>query len=333
MLPDLKLAVTPPARLYRECNDFLRFLRTAAQKHSVTISFSADDAGTFELCVPGNQCWNLDLFLQEIVFHRGLYYYLCAVPNRKEVARYVVAPIFENLRASRFRVTYPVQIYRHLLAGEPHWAGGELFEEEAHEFELLFQKLNLKEISGWEFVLRTDDLLTEWMLGQLNHPKGVQSPTFTSLLGMCAKHNILRTKEVRRLFDKIHSMRTRGLHRLEREIPAGEIAKIAQDLYSVFEWIDEYWQAQDEKTTRLSGKRYRRIRFGKEYLLKGMPTEFATVWQELMKRPCGDCGVIAGEFHLEGCDIEVCPRCHGQFWGGSCCKTNEDFEYDNRRKK
>lgn len=332
MNPDLELSVTPPARLYQECNDFLRFLRTAAQKHSITISFSADEAGRFGICVPGKECWNLDLFLQEIVLHRGLYYYLCGVPNRREVARYVVAPIFEKLRGSRFSVTYPVQIHRHLLTGAPHWAGGDLLEREGHEFELLFQKLNLKEISGWEFVLHTDDLLTEWMLGQLNHAKGAQSPSFTSLLGMCARQNILRTKEVRKLFDKVHSMRTRGLHRLEREIPDADIAKIAQDIYSVFEWIDDYWQAQSEKTVRLSGKRYRRIRFGKECLLKGMPSEFTTVWQELMTRPCGDCGVIAGELHLDGCDLEVCPRCHGQYLG-ICCRTDEDLDHDNRRKK
>jgi hypothetical protein len=171
-----------------------------------------------------------------------------------------VAPIFECLRASRFSVTYPVQLHRHLLTGAPHWAGGDLLEKEGHGFEVLFQKLNLKEISGWQFVLHTDDLLTEWMLSQLSHPKGVQSPSFTSLLGMCAKPNILWTKEVRKLFDKVHSMRTRGLHRLDREIPDADIAKIAQDIYSVFEWIDDYWQAQSEKTVRLSGKRYRRRR-------------------------------------------------------------------------
>jgi len=332
MYPDLKVTISPPARLFQECNDFLRFLRTAAHKHSVTVSFSANDAGMFEIRVPGKECWNLDSFLQEIVLHRGLYYHLCGVPNRREVAKFVVAPVFECLRASRFSVSYPVQLHRHLLKGAPHWAGGDLLEKEGHEFEVLFQKLNLKEISGWQFVLHTDGLLTEWMLSQLSHPKGVQSPSFTSLLGMCAKRNILRTKEVRKLFDKVHSMRTRGLHRLEREIPDADIAKIAQDVYSVFEWIDDYWQAQGEKTVQLFGKRYRRIRFGNEYKLKGMPVEFATVWQELMKRPCGDCGVIVGELHLDGCDLEVCPRCHGQYLG-ICCRTNEDFEYDNQRRK
>ena len=47
MLPDVELTVTPPVRLYQETKDFLRFLRTAAQKHSVTVSYSSSDTGTF----------------------------------------------------------------------------------------------------------------------------------------------------------------------------------------------------------------------------------------------------------------------------------------------
>jgi hypothetical protein len=329
MLPDVKLTITPPVRLFQETKGFLRFLRTAAQKHSVTVFFSANDTGMFEVSIPGKECWDLDSFLQEIILHRGLYYYLCGVANRREVAKYVVTPIFEKLRTSRFSVAYPVQIQKHLLTGAPHWAGGELLEEGAHQFEILFQKLNLKEVSGYEFVRDTDDLLTQWMLRQLRHPQGSQSPKFNVLVGMCAKQNILRTKEVRKLFDKVHSMRTRGLHRLEREIPDSDIAKIAQDIYSVFEWIDDYSRAQNEKAVRLSGKRYRRFRYGKEPFPKGTPDDFAVVWQEVIKRPCHDCGVICGELHLDGCDMERCPRCRGQYL--SCgCRTEEDDEYDNR---
>jgi hypothetical protein len=36
----------------------------------------------------------------------------------------------------------------------------------------------------------------------------------------------------------------------------------------------------------------------------------------MMTRPCHDCGVIAGELHLDGCDMELCPRCDGQYM---CC--------------
>ncbi len=331
MQPDVKLTITPPARLFEDTKRFLRFLSTAAQKHSVTVSSSANNAGTFEVSIPGKESWHLDSFLQEVILHRGLYYYLCGVPNRREVARHVVTPIFEELRGARFSVIYPVQIQRHLIAGAPHWAGGELLEETAHRFEILFQKLNLKEVGGFEFVRDTDDLLTEWMLRQLRHPKGTPSPKFNALLGMCAKRNILRTKEVRKLFDKVHSMRTRGLHRLEREIADSDVAKIAQEIYYVFEWVDDYARAQKEKTVRLSGKGYRRIRYGKERWLKDAPDSFAATWLEIIKQPCHDCGVICGELHLSGCDVESCPRCGGQYLGCTC-RTEEDDEYDNGRR-
>ena len=327
MLPDLQMSITPPARLYQETREFLRFLRTAALKHSVLITFSVDDSGTFKIVVPGKQCWSLDSFLQEIVLHRGLYYYLCGVVNRREVAKVIVAPIFEELRTSRFSVTYPVQILRHLLNGTAHWAGGELLEPSAHQYEILFQKLNLKEVSGYEFIRDTDDLLMQWMLSRLKHPKGAQSPPFKALIGMCASANILRTREVRKLFDKVHSLRTHGLHRLEREIPDSDISKIAQDIYSTFEWIDDYTEAQKNKTVRLSGETYRRIRFGKEPLWDGATEDEATMWRELARRPCHDCGVIKGEFHLDGCDWEHCPRCKGQYL--CCgCRTEEDDEWD-----
>ena len=330
MLQDLKLSITPPVRLYQEARDFLRFLRVAALKHSVSISYSTDDSGTFTIIVPGKDCWNLDSFLQEIVLHRGLYYYLCGSINRREVAKLVVAPVFEALRSSRFSVTYPVQILRHLLDGTAHWAGGELLESTAHEYEILFQKLNLKEISGYEFIRDTDDLLTQWMLQSLNHPKGTQSPPFKNLIGLCVAANTLRTKEVRKLFDKVHSLRTRGLHRLEREIPDAEISKIAQDIYSTFEWIDDYSQSQKEKTVVFAGKRYRRIRFGTEPIPRDASDNFKTIWAEVITRPCHDCGVVAGELHLDGCDMERCPRCDGQYMCCDCRIEQDGVEAADR---
>lgn len=327
MLPDVELSISPPVRLYQDTKDFFRFLRVAAQKHAVSITSAVSDSGTFKIVVPGKDCSNLDFFLQEIILNRGLYYYLCGVLNRREVARLVVVPTFEGLRSSRFRVIYPVQIIRHLIDGTPHWAGGELLEQSAHEFELLFQKLNLKALTGYEFIRDTDDLLTQWMLTALRHPKGTQSPPFKNLVGLCAAQNILRTKEARKLFDKVHLLRTRGLHRLERELPDTDIARIAQDVYYTFQWIDDYSRAQQEKTILLSGKRYRRIRFGKEPLWVEATEEHAAIWQEVIKRPCHDCGIIANELHLEGCDMERCPRCKGQNLG-CLCRTNEDDVLD-----
>lgn len=123
-----------------------------------------------------------------------------------------------------------------------------------------------------------------------------------------------------------------GLHRLEREIPDSDIAKIAQDIYSTLEWIDDYAQAQMERTVRLSGKTYRRIRYGKEPLWKGPTKEDAALWKRQAEPPCHDCGVIEGELHLDGRDWERCPRCKGQNLGCPC-RTEEDHEWDLKRTR
>jgi hypothetical protein len=40
---------------------------------------------------------------------------------------------------------------------------------------------------------------------------------------------------------------------------------------------------------------------------------------------CGDCGVRPGGYHHLGCDLERCPRCHGQLF---CCDCWHDAETD-----
>lgn len=39
---------------------------------------------------------------------------------------------------------------------------------------------------------------------------------------------------------------------------------------------------------------------------------------------CHDCNVAAGGFHHIGCDMEICPRCGGQFLGCSCFVNTKD---------
>lgn len=41
---------------------------------------------------------------------------------------------------------------------------------------------------------------------------------------------------------------------------------------------------------------------------------------------CPDCAVDVGEFHLPGCDVEVCPRCKGQAIGCGCSDNDADDE-------
>ena len=329
-LPDIELKITPPAHLYQDARRFLRFLRVAAQKHAARIAVAVDRSGTFKLSVPARDCVGLDTFLQEITLQHGLYYYLCSVSNRRDVARLIVKPVIEKLLQSQYDVAFPVQIKKHLLEGTPDWAGGAFLDETAQKYEILFQKLKLKLVTGYEFTRDLDDLLTEFMLVQLGHPKGQQSPKFNVMVAKCDQQDVLRTKEVRKLFNHVHSLRTKGLHRLEREIPDSEISEIAQSVYEFFEWFDDYWRSQDEKTAMLSGKRYRRIRYGKELIRTDAPDDFKALWAEVITLPCHDCGVIRGELHLDGCDMERCPRCGGQYFCCHCRVEQEELEFADK---
>ena len=38
---------------------------------------------------------------------------------------------------------------------------------------------------------------------------------------------------------------------------------------------------------------------------------------------CGDCGCKVGQFHHPGCDVERCPKCHGQCISCDCPKATE----------
>ena len=262
--PDLELAFAIEDSNLPHAKKFLNFLRKAARKQSATISLSLDQTGKLKLSVPGRECLNLDLFLQELILRGGLYYYLCSVSNRKHVARSVVKPIFEQLLVSRFSVAYPVLLHKHLLNGSPDWSAGEFREEFSQDYEMLFQRFQLKMVSGYAFIRDLDDLLTEFMLVALGHKTGDHSPKFNVLVDRCGKQDVLRNKAVRKLFNRVHALRTNGLHRLERQIPDAELSEIAQSVYYVFEWLDDYWKAQNEKTVILKGKRYRRVRWGQE---------------------------------------------------------------------
>jgi len=326
---DRDITITVSDRHHQDAKAFLNFLQRAAKKHSVAFSVSSPAPGEFQCFVPFKELEKFDLFLQELMVDLGLYYYLCSVPKRREVEKSVVRPIFRELLEAHFQFIDPSLLRRHLLEGVGRRMAGVFANVTSQEYEKLFHQQKLKLISGYEFIRNLDDLLTAFLLAQLGHKKGQKSPPFNVLVDQCGKKDIrFSDQKIRKLFNQIHSLRTRGLHRMEREIPDSELSQIALQMYVFFEYLDDYFQAQEEKTTKLSGKRYRRIRYGNELRHDkfSLSKEERVEWQERVKtQPCGDCGVLRGELHLEGCDIEICPRCSGQYLCCNC-RLEEDWE-------
>ena len=91
--------------------------------------------------------------------------------------------------------------------------------------------------------------------------------------------------------------------------------------------FEAYWDsavkpAQSVTETVIQGKSYARIRYGSE----------CPHWPNFDFKPhCHDCGVTVGMIHVEGCDVETCPRCGGQEIS-CCCEEDSDEEVRQRQK-
>lgn len=293
----------------------------------------------FYQVVPGAK---IDAFFQELFLNKALYYYSYTVHPRHDIINEVILPIVEILIEPFFQRPHLRSLKRHILGKiiDP-FMPGDFFDSTAHNYEILFRKWDSCYISNYDFIKDLDDLLTKFLLEKLNHPKGQKSPKFHLLVSKALKENIIQNDDdmnrfskihyptTTEIFNKVHHLRTIGLHRLERILKKEDVSELAMHIYGYFQYYDEFQESQKEKTIKHDGKWFRRIKYGYEKYLdekgkpysdeKGVPYNFYALAKE---RPCHDCGAVLGQYHCTGCDAEQCPVCKGQAMGCGC----EDYD-------
>jgi hypothetical protein len=159
-MDDVELTIAINPVVHQQGKAFFAFLKRAAGKHSLKLRVSSSSPGRFICSISRKESERFDLFLQELMFNHGPYYYLCSLPNRTAVARLAVCPIFQQLLEFGYDFMYPSLLRRHVVGGEGGSVAGEFSDEMARRYETLFWRLKLKLISNYEFIRDLDDLLT-----------------------------------------------------------------------------------------------------------------------------------------------------------------------------
>jgi len=317
-----------------EAKDFFTFLQAVGKKYArpTKINYRYLKRGRFYINVSGSP-GGIDAIFQELILNRGLYYYICAIRSsrKKDIINNAIVPIFQGLVEERFGNPYSrFLIRRHVLGkiSQEQFIPGEFKDPFSHEYEVLFRKWDIGLIDNRGFIEDIDSFLTRFMLIKTMHPVGQYSPKFDELTNRVCEIGVGMMKETRVLFNKIHTERTNELHRLKISPSKEEISDLAFQTYNYFQYFDEFQESQKQKTERLHGKLFKRIKYGKENWVdeNGKPYLDEETGQplDIAKFPCHDCVAIRGQYHCFGCDMEQCPRCKEQFL--TCnCKLKKDF--------
>lgn len=312
---------------FKEAKSFFAFLQTVGRKYSrpVGVRYHYLRRGRFSVIVDGGS-GGIDALLQELILNRGLYYYSCTLSHKSETISFVVLPIFRQLIDHRFSNSQSRFLRKHILGkrAQTDFIPTDIKNEQGYRFEILFRKWDIGSISDKDYLIELDALLHNFLLNKLGHKRGQRSENFPKLLTRLHKVFLL-DPETESNFRETHTMRTDILHRLGSPQTKEKLYTISNNLYRYFQYIDEFEESQKEKTIKIRGKRYRRIKYGDESVLDengkpyldeaGKPLNWAKLTEE---NDCHDCSVKKGQYHVEGCDVEICPKCGGQFIGFDC---------------
>ncbi len=304
---------------------FLAFLSNVGRKYPVRLRYRSRGVGHFYVTFAGRST-AIDALFQELILNRGLYYYASSLHGRdkKSVLSKSVIPIYQDLLESRFTNPYSRVVRRHVTGklGMGQFVPGDLSDVDAHEYEVLYRKWGIGVLDDWNFIKDLDSFLNHFMLTKIAHVPGRRSPNFARLTGMAQAAGLGVADETLELFVAIHTARTQGLHRLQSSLSHDGLSSIAGQIYNYFQFYEEFVEAQTTPTERLHGRRYRRIKYGSERWTdsEGRPVD----WGSYASRPCHDCEALRGQFHVEACDMEQCPRCQSQRLGCDC-KLDSDY--------
>lgn len=302
------------ASFHKEAKHFLTFLRRVGSRYArpTKINYRYLGRGCFYLIIEGSP-GGIDALFQELLINRGLYYYCCTLDRKTEIVQKVVLPIFRQLIDNRFENPQTRFLRKHILGkhSQNDFIPTDVMNAHGAAFEVMFRKWEMELLTNKGFVINLDVLITQFLLERSDHEIGLKSSPFNTILNKVGKYLVV-DRETRKAFERIHKLSKNALHRLSTPRSTDELITISTNLIRYFEYLDEFDYSQSLRTVMIKGKRYRRIKYGKESY-EG--------WRRMAEtHPCGDCGVTAGQLHVEGCDIEECPECNGQFLG---CEWHE----------